>query len=734
MINRLKIFYIILILSGLNNFTYSNSLSIGLTKDSEYNYLDTVTLKLKWKHQFQFAGYYAAIAKGYYKDAGLYVKLLEPTESENYISKVATNKIQYGIASSDLLLSYNAGFSVVLLANIFQHSPNIFIAKRRTPSDNIHDLAGKTIMLEEHANELIAYLKTEKIDLSTINFVTHNFSPQQFLLGNVFATSAYSTDEPYLLKEAGVKYNIFNPRSSGIDFFGDNLFTSRLEIKNHPKRVKAFLEASLKGWVYALEHSDEIVNLIYNNYSKRHSILHLKFEAQQTDRLIMHKVIEVGYVNKSRWQRIGEIYSELGMLPAKFSLDGFFYDKNQKLSFWNRYKMILFVLIFTLLILYVAIRFFRLNKKLHQESIINKEREKQLLKLEQKYHDLSDESPLPIIITSLTSGNVLYINKIACEKFKVNKQIALNKQACKFYANSEKRNDLLRKLQQQGYVRNMVVEMQDSGGVKFWALITANVINFESQESIYATILDITKRIKLEERLKSVNAAKDKFFSIIGHDLKSPFNALLGLSDLLLEKIKNQDFKDVAKYANIFRDTSQQTFNLLTNLLDWSLEQTGLMSFNPERINVAELAEDLTLYYNNLAKDKEINISTDINNDFELIADRNMLKTIITNLVSNAIKFTNKGGQIRISAIKKESGITFAISDSGVGIENSNLHKLFKIEETIKTKGTNNESGTGLGLILCKDFVERHNGKIWVESEIGIGSTFYFTISNKKDV
>lgn len=153
-------------------------------------------------------------------------------------------------------------------------------------------MAGKTIMLENQTAELLAYQAMQQIPLDDLSFINHTFSPQSLINQEADAMSAYSTDEPFLLIESGQEFNIFNPRASGIDLYGDNLFTTEDEVKNHPRRVKAFLEASLKGWDYALKNQNTIINIILENYSTRHSRAHLEYEAQQTKRLIMPNVIE----------------------------------------------------------------------------------------------------------------------------------------------------------------------------------------------------------------------------------------------------------------------------------------------------------------------------------------------------------------------------------------------------------------------------------------------------------
>lgn len=235
--------------------------------------------------------------------------------------------------------------------------------------------------------------------------------------------------------------------------------------------------------------------------------------------------------------------------------------------------------------------------------------------------------------------------------------------------------------------------------------------------------------LKISERkLKESNMSKDKFFSIIAHDLKAPFNSLLGFSELLVKEIQSNNLVYIKKYAHLIHKVSNQSYSLLNNLLDWSLAQTGGMKFNPEKVNFTEMSNELIDYFNNIAQNKKISIKSTINSNLELVADRNMLTTIIRNLLSNAIKYTPQDGEITISATKDIKETNISIKDTGVGIKTEDLGKLFKIEEASSTRGTENEKGTGLGLILCCDLVEKHNGKIWVESKVGSGSLFSFTI------
>jgi signal transduction histidine kinase len=228
--------------------------------------------------------------------------------------------------------------------------------------------------------------------------------------------------------------------------------------------------------------------------------------------------------------------------------------------------------------------------------------------------------------------------------------------------------------------------------------------------------------------LALANAQKDKFFSIIAHDLKSPFNSIMGFSELLVEQITEKDYDGIEKYAGIILQSSQRAVDLLMNLMAWSLSQTGRMEFNPEFVEMVELITETELLFDEIARQKSITIKKNLPRHAPAFADKEMINTVLRNLLSNAIKFTKPGGEIVISLTEKSNEITVSVKDSGVGISADRINKLFRIDESYSTPGTNNEKGTGLGVILCKEFIEKHGGKIWVESGEETGSTFSFSL------
>lgn len=234
--------------------------------------------------------------------------------------------------------------------------------------------------------------------------------------------------------------------------------------------------------------------------------------------------------------------------------------------------------------------------------------------------------------------------------------------------------------------------------------------------------------VKHRDELKELNATKDKFFSIISHDLRNPFNYIIGFTELISTNIKNGKYTNFEKYINLINKEAKNTYNLLENLLDWSRSQTGRITYQPEKIDLSKFAEEVIDELESSFNSKKILAVNNIKDSIEVKADHNMLHTVFRNLLTNAIKYTHKQGQIELTAIKNENMAEITVKDNGVGINDEIKNDLFKIDVETTTKGTANESGTGLGLILCKEFVERHNGKIWVESKINEGSKFTFTI------
>jgi signal transduction histidine kinase/ligand-binding sensor domain-containing protein len=234
--------------------------------------------------------------------------------------------------------------------------------------------------------------------------------------------------------------------------------------------------------------------------------------------------------------------------------------------------------------------------------------------------------------------------------------------------------------------------------------------------------------VKMNNELNELNVSKDKFFSIIAHDLKNPFNTILGYSEILKDDIKAGNQATIEESVGLVHAAAVQTLRLLENLLEWANSQRGKILFKPVPIKLNELLVEEFSVLIDMATGKNIELKSFLNDDLTIIADRNMIKTVLRNLISNAIKFTHKNGKVEVKAMSENKHIVISVSDNGIGMTKETIAKLFRIDANLTTHGTEDEKGTGLGLFLCKEFVEKHGGRIWVESEAGRGSTFKFLL------
>ncbi len=307
-------------------------------------------------------------------------------------------------------------------------------------------------------------------------------------------------------------------------------------------------------------------------------------------------------------------------------------------------------------------------------------------------------------------------------------------------AQKEKEIEILKKNDE---IKNLTIQRQRNFQM-FWiallvlliATVGAIYYNLLSKKRTNALLFDKNKELeqanekllKSENDLKELNTTKDRFFSIIAHDLKNPFNALLGFSELLKLNIDNYTKEETKKQVEIIHESSQSLFKLLDNLLNWSRTQIGSIVYKPDLFPLHPLVTQEVELLEAAAERKNIKIVVRIGSHIMVFADNNIISIVIRNLINNAIKFSNPGGRILVNADEKDNMVEVAISDSGIGMEQNELNKLFRLDESFTSRGTADEEGTGLGLLLCKEFVEKNRGHIRATSEKGKGSTFFFTL------
>lgn len=292
--------------------------------------LQTIDFQLRWKHQFQFAGYYAAIAQGYYREEGFDVRLHEGAPGKTPIEEVLAGRALYGEANSELMFERLNGKPLVALAAIFQHSPSVLLARTDAGIQTVHDLAGKRVMLMDAKTDadFLTMFSREGIDPATLTLLPSSYNIDDLVSGKVDAFNSYLTNEPFYLQQNNVDYSVLSPGTYGIDFYSDILFTTEAEVEDHPQRVAAFRRATLKGWRYAMDHPQEIIDLLVDKYHVSKSRAHLEFEARAMRGLILPDLVEIGHMNPGRWLRMAEAFKEQQMVPNTTRLDGFLYDAN----------------------------------------------------------------------------------------------------------------------------------------------------------------------------------------------------------------------------------------------------------------------------------------------------------------------------------------------------------------------------------------------------------------------
>ncbi|MFC1715713.1 PAS domain S-box protein [Candidatus Poribacteria bacterium] len=343
--------------------------SIGLaadgSEDTDSDDLEEVVLQLKWYHQFQFAGYYAAVEKGYYRDAGLDVKIVEGGQFDT-VAKVLSSRADYGVSNTDILIWRLRRKPLVVLAAIFQHSPYALMVRKDSGIHDPQDLIGRRVWTTKGVRgaELHATFQSEGVPLEKVQTLVNNISEVDYFDQTIDAFGVYTTNEPFFLEQKNIPISLIIPRTYGIDFYGDCLYTSEEELRKNPDRVKRFREASLKGWEHAMQNPEEIIDVILSKYGSKKTREHLRYEAMEMHQLIMPDTIQIGHTNPGRWKHIADTYAKLGMVEPDYSLEGFIYDPNSSPDHIWAYWLIGIVASLLLLAALAVVVLWLFNKRL----------------------------------------------------------------------------------------------------------------------------------------------------------------------------------------------------------------------------------------------------------------------------------------------------------------------------------------------------------------------------------
>ncbi len=384
----------------------------------------------------------------------------------------------------------------------------------------------------------------------------------------------------------------------------------------------------------------------------------------------------------------------------------------------------------------------------HSDISYRKKAEQSLKQSEKKFRNIFEHAPVGIVTFDL-NGNVLNANNIMLEILESPSIEATMK------INVLKNKSLIKAGFSDAFIKCIKTKetiKSENEYITFWNkktyiryIFTPIIDNENVVQGVQCIFEDFTDRKENENLLKKSqakliesNKTKDKFFSIIAHDLRSPFSSMLGFSEILQSNYEKYSVEKQKKFLSIINEGIKNTSKLLDNLLLWSRSQQGTIIYNPQNLNLYLLSYEVIELLSQSIKNKSIVLSNEMSEDTFIDADEDMLSTILRNLISNAIKFTHKGGEIILKAHidisnKENRFAEISVIDNGLGVSKKMQSKIFDIGENTSTEGTENEGGTGLGLILCKEFVEKHDGKIWVESETNKGSKFTFTLPLKNN-
>ena len=681
-----------------------------------------ISVQLSWKYQYQFSPIIAALEMGFYREAGLDVSIIEGGPGIDAVTQVLQNKAQYGIYSSSILVKYGEKKPVVALAAIMQHSPVALIAHQ----DRIHstlDLAGKTIAVSpDTKDEIIAYLRSSGISENQVNII----SKSKLGLGNledVDAISAYISNEGYYLSSTGNKYMLISPRSAGIDFFGNILFTSQAHLKDNPEQVKAFRKATLLGLKYSLDHPEVISDIILRKYNTQQKTReHLLYEAEKIRSLTRPDIVEPGHMSTGRWNHVASVYSGLKKIPPDLELEPFIYNPNTLPDMRWLYALFVITLVILSAVSLSLWQTRRLTKRLKSEIIEREVAQAALQSSEMRFSDLFDKNPDPCWL--IDGEKIIECNRAAIQFLK----LASKKQLISLPVSSiaidnyppnsnSKLNDMLNMAHNLGVHRfDWALRLQNSSLIP--VEITLAKYDYRGKEILYCVWRDITERKRTEKM-------KDDFVSTVSHELRTPLTSLIGALGLIDGGAMGEVPEKMKPLTSIALNNAKRLLFLINEILDLSRIEAGQMNYTMEKVSIDKLIDQAILNSEHFARSHEVEfILHQIEHGLEIYGDESRLLQAINNLLSNAIKFSPSHNFIDIEVKPKGAWVIIYIRDYGKGIPKDVQSRLFEKSSQTDSSDMRKMGRMGIGLSISKAIIDAHAGEIAVMSEEGLGSTF----------
>ncbi len=630
--------------------------------------LEPVTLQLKWRHQFQFAGYYVALHRGFYRDEGLAVTFREGGPGISPTDEVMAGHADFGVGGGDLVYQWLQDRPVVALASIFQHSPTVLLTLKSSGLSSPHDLAGKRIAMLVGGlpdAEIAAMFTDEGVALTSLEMVENSGDIAGLLERRVDAMFGYLTNEPYQLDKEGVAFNLLRPISYGIDFYGDTLFTSQRQLHDHPGRVAAFLRASLRGWSWAMKHPEETIDLMLEHYPVERSREHLLFEAMKTRELMLPEIVEIGHMNRGRWRAMADTFVRLGMAPAGKSLKGFLYEPEKPVTpawLWWALGFTAGLILLALLISTVLAVF---NRRLRAE--------------------------------------------VAARTASLSREVEKRQAAEKRLA---QQNELLERRVEKR-TRNLAEEVSD-------------------HRRTIAKLSETSARLReARKAAEAANEAKSIFLATMSHEIRTPLNAIVGINQLLqqsaLDKQQKTWLQTQHRSALMLQGIISNVLDF--SRIEAGALELESVNFDLRQVvnNTCELIQpELEMKGLKL----EVTMADELPGC--LVGDPLRLGQILLNLASNAVKFTEKGKvtiDVRVVRSDDESAVVECIvEDSGIGICAADREEIFRPFAQLDASFARRFGGAGLGLAITRQLLQRMDSELRCESTPGEGSRFSFAV------
>ena len=714
---------------------------------------EQVSVQINWKHQFEFAAFYAALEQGYYRDAGLDVSIHEGGPGIDAVKEVVEGRADFGVGTSALVVERYHGQPVMALASLMQHSPIALMALRRNGVNSVHDLAGRPVAVDPHSrDEIDAYLRAAGIPPASIRFVDQtDWTLTSLEQGREAAKVVYVSNEPFFIRGREHEFIVLRPQSAGIDLFGNILFGTQAMVEGRPDTVKAFRDATLKGLVYAQEHPDELADLIHDRYNTQNkSREHLLFEAEQIRELTRPDIVEPGYMSAGRWQHVVNVYAGQGKMPANFNLDGFLFEPMpHKLPAWLVNSLLASVMLLLVTAAFmIRLRF--INRKLANEMVERRDAEQKLAERERILAAIIDNEPECVKLLD-KDGLLLRMNPAGLHMIEADSEAQVLGKRVEGLVLPPYKVPFVKLLHKvfRGERGTLEFEIQGMRGGRRWLETHAVPLRNETGEitHLLGVTRDVTalKQAEAEldryqrgleevvaERTSELIAARDEaerlarvkseFLANMSHEIRTPLNAVLGFARMGARDSAGRSCRET--FGRI-REAGEHLLGVINDILDFSKLDAGKLTVERHAFQLGAVLANTASIVTGTARHKGLAFAMEAAPDLPewVMSDPQRLQQILINLLSNAVKFT-AAGEVRLQVAREGDLAYFRVTDTGIGMNEEQLSRLFKPFEQADSTTTRNYGGTGLGLAISRDLANLMGGEITVESAPGQGSAF----------